>query len=64
MRTLVEPAPWSRCKYCGGELRFKVIETANQTLDLEQEIFICVICGHERGYLANHDPRAPHSMAA
>ena len=64
MRILVEPAPWSRCERCSGELRLKVIETASRTLDMENEIFVCVICGHEQSYTVDHDPHAPHSPAA
>ena len=35
MRTLVEPPPSSQCDLCGGELRLKLIEPANRTLDIE-----------------------------
>jgi uncharacterized protein with PIN domain len=64
MRTLVEPAPWSRCEHCRGELRLKVIETENRTLDLELEIFVCVSCGRERWLAVDHDRHAPHSNLA
>src|SRR5450631_4080048 len=47
MRTLVEPPPSSHCDRCGGELRLKQIESANCTLDLENEILVCIKCGVE-----------------
>jgi len=47
MRTLVEPPPSSHCDVCGGELRLKQIEAANRTLDLDNEIFVCVKCYRE-----------------
>jgi uncharacterized protein with PIN domain len=55
MRTLVEPPPSSRCELCGGELRLKLIESANPALDLDHEIFVCVKCGHEQSYTMIHD---------
>ena len=60
MRTLVEPPPSSRCELCGGELRLKVIESANRTLDLDNEIFVCVKCGHERSCTMSHNHTARH----
>jgi hypothetical protein len=45
MRTLVQPPPSTQCDHCGGELRLKLVEPANRTLDLENEIFVCSI-GH------------------
>ena len=61
MRTLVKPPPSSRCDLCGGELRLKLIEPANRALDLENEIFVCANCGHERSYTVVHDPHTPHT---
>jgi uncharacterized protein with PIN domain len=54
MRTLVEPPPSSRCDICGGELRLKQIESANRTLDLDNEIFVCVKCGREQACTVGH----------
>jgi uncharacterized protein with PIN domain len=59
MRTLVEPPPSSRCDLCGGELRLKLIE-ANRTLDMENEISVCVKCGHEQSYTVSHNHTARH----
>lgn len=64
MRTLVEPPPSSRCNLCGGELLFKLIESANHTLDLDNEIFVCVQCGREHSYIVRHDRRMPTPKAA
>jgi len=64
MRTLVEPPPSSRCELCGGELRLMLIEPANRELDLEDEIFVCVNCGHEEAYIVKHNHNMPHSKAA
>ena len=55
MRTLVEPPPTSRCQHCGGELRLKKIESANRTLDLDNEIFVCIKCGSEQTCAVNHN---------
>ena len=44
MRALVPPPPSLRCELCGGELRFKRI--ANRVYGLDNEIFVCVNCGH------------------
>jgi hypothetical protein len=57
MRTFVEPPPSSRCKFCGGELRLKLIESAKPNLDLDNEIFVCVKCGHEQSYAVSHHNR-------
>ena len=64
MRTLIQPPPSSRCDLCGGELRLKLIEPANQTFDLENEIFVCANCGHEQSYTVAHDHYTPHSKVA
>lgn len=55
MRRLVQPPPSSRCELCGGELQLKHIESANRTLELDCEIFVCVKCSHEQSYTVNHD---------
>jgi hypothetical protein len=47
MHTIAQPPPSSRCDQCGGELRLKLIETADRGLDLEYEIFVCANCGCE-----------------
>ena len=57
MRTFIEPPPSSRCKFCGGELQLKLIESANPNLDLDHEIFICVNCGREQSYAVSHHNR-------
>jgi uncharacterized protein with PIN domain len=64
MRTLVQPPPSSRCDVCGGELRLKQIELANRTLDLDNEIFVCVTCGRERLFIVSHDHSMPDPKAA
>jgi hypothetical protein len=64
MRVLVEPPPWSQCDKCGGELRLKLIEQADPTLDLEHEIFVCVSCGCEKWYTVDHNRQSPHSKVA
>jgi uncharacterized protein with PIN domain len=64
MRTLVEPPPSSRCDLCGGELLLKLIESANPTLELDNEIFVCVKCGREQSYTVRHDRKMPSPKAA
>jgi hypothetical protein len=58
MRTLVQPPPSTHCDLCGGELRLKLVEPANRTLDLEIEIFVCVNCGRELSCVVDHDKYA------
>src|ERR1019366_1607654 len=60
MRTLVEPPPSSRCDRCSSELRLKLIESANLTLDLENEIFVCVKCGVEQSCTVSHNRNVGH----
>ena len=60
MRKLVNPPPWSRCGLCRGEMRLKLIVPADHARDLENEIFVCADCGHERTFTAMHDPYTPH----
>jgi hypothetical protein len=55
MRTLVEPPPTAHCTHCGGELQLKTIEVANRTLDLENQILLCVKCGREHACTVNHN---------
>jgi len=64
MRTLVQPPPCSRCELCGGELLLKLVERASFALDLENEIFVCANCGHEKLYVGHHDPYMPHTKVA
>lgn len=64
MRTLVQPPPSSRCERCGGELRFKAIETANHPADLDIECFVCASCGGEKSFGVNRDHYRPRSMVA
>ena len=61
MRTLVEPPPTSHCIDCGGELRLQHIEVANQTLALENEIFVCVKCGREHACTVSHNHNVSHA---
>jgi hypothetical protein len=60
IRTLVEPPPSSRCDFCGGELRLKQIESANRTLDLDYEIFVCVKCDREQTCIVSHNHTVRH----
>jgi len=60
MRTLVEPPPSSRCDLCGSELRLKQIESANRTLDLDNEILVCVKCGREQSCTVSHNHTVRH----
>lgn len=64
MRMLVEPAPSSRCKHCGGELRLQRVEPENLILDLVNEIFQCARCGREAHYVVRHDHHLPHYKVA
>ena len=64
MRTLIQPPLSSRCDLCSSELRFKLIESANRTLNLDNEIFVCVKCGHEQSYAVSHDHNMPDPKAA
>ena len=72
MRTLVEPPPTSRCDLCGGELRLKLVEPANRELDepakreldLDNEILVCVNCGHEQSNIVKHNHNMPAPKAA
>ncbi len=64
MRTLVQPPPSSQCHFCGGELRFKRIETASRTLELNNEIFVCAKCGREQSYTVSQDHMMPDPKAA
>jgi len=50
-----KPPSSSRCELCGGELRFKLIEPANRVYGLDDEIFVCVYCGHEQIYIVARD---------
>jgi uncharacterized protein with PIN domain len=60
MRKLVQPPPFTRCDLCGGELRLKLVETANSALDLENEIFVCSSCNRELSFVVDHDKYAGH----
>jgi uncharacterized protein with PIN domain len=60
MRTLVDPPPSSRCDLCSGELRLKQIELANRSLDLENEIIVCIKCGREQSYTVSHNYTVRH----
>jgi len=64
MRTLIQPPPSSQCDLCGGELRLKKIVSADQTFDLEKEIFVCANCGHELSSTVPHNHTTPHTKAA
>ena len=61
MRTHVEPPPTTRCHDCQGELRLKeVIEPVNGVLEVDEEIFVCVKCGHEQTCIVSHNHYEPH----
>ncbi len=60
MRTLVQPPPSTHCDLCGGELRLKLVEPANRTLHLQNEIFVCAICDRELSCIVDHDRYAKH----
>ena len=64
MRTLVQPPPSSHCDLCGGELQLKKIGSANRTLELEDEILVCVTCGRERRYTVSHNHTVPNPKAS
>jgi hypothetical protein len=63
MRTLVEPPPSSHCNLCGGELRLKLIESANSHLDLDSEILVCIKCGREQSCIVSHNHNVGHMLA-
>ena len=61
MRTHVEPPPSLHCNHCSGELRVKgVIEPVSETLELGEEVFVCVKCGREQVCIVSHDNYQPH----
>ena len=60
MRTITQPPPSSLCDRCGGELRLKLVETADRTLDLENEIFVCIKCGVELSCIVSHNHNVGH----
>ena len=61
MRTHVEPARVAHCDHCAGELRLKeVLESVNPTLDLDEQIFVCVKCGREQTRIVSHSHYQPH----
>ena len=64
MRPLTQPPPSSRCDLCGSELRFKLIEPADPTFDLEIQIFVCTNCGRELSYVVSHNRYMPHPKVA
>jgi hypothetical protein len=64
MRTITQPPPSSHCNQCGGELRLKLIETADRGLNLENEIFVCENCDREHSLTVNHDRKMPQTNAA
>jgi hypothetical protein len=58
MRTLIQPPPSTHCDRCGGELRLKLVEPANRTMNLENEIFVCASCDREISFIVKHDKYA------
>ena len=64
MRTLVQPPPSSHCDLCGGELRLKKVESDTRELDWEDEVLVCVNCGHELSCTVAHNHTAPHAKVA
>ncbi len=51
----------SHCDFCGGELRLKKVESTNRELDWEDEVLVCVNCGHELSCTVAHNHTAPHA---
>jgi len=64
MRTLVQPPPSSHCDLCGGELRLKKVESVTRELDWEDEVLVCVSCGHELSCTVAHNHTVPHAKVA
>jgi hypothetical protein len=62
MRTLIQPPPSTHCDLCGGELRLKLIESANRALDLDREIIVCVKCGREQSCTVSHNLNVRHML--
>jgi uncharacterized protein with PIN domain len=56
MRAMVEPPPSSRCTLCGGDLRLKLVESADHILGRQKEIFLCAKCGHQHSYAVDSNP--------
>jgi hypothetical protein len=42
-------------------LRLKQIESANHTLDLDNEVFVCIKCGREQLCTVTHNHHVGHS---
>ncbi len=64
MRTHVEPPSAARCGHCASELRLKeVVESVNPTLDLDEQVFVCVECGREQTCIVSHNHYQPHLKA-
>jgi hypothetical protein len=62
MRTLVSPPPSQRCDICHGELRLKQIEPVGPMfLELDIEIFVCAVCGHEKSLRVSRDHYSAHA---
>jgi hypothetical protein len=55
MRALVEPPPTTRCALCGGELRLKLIEPANQSFGWVKNVYVCANCDHKQTYATSQD---------
>ncbi len=60
MRKLVAPLLSTHCKLCGGELVLKRVESVNQPLEIDAQIYLCVKCGHEHSLTVTHDPYTAH----
>jgi rRNA maturation endonuclease Nob1 len=58
MRALVPLPPSTHCDLCGGELRLKLVEPANRTMDLENEVLVCANCGRELSCVVDRDRHA------
>jgi hypothetical protein len=56
MRPLVAPPPTLHCDRCGGELRLKQLELADQQWGRQSEVFVCVNCGRQRSFTVSVDP--------
>src|ERR1035437_9635577 len=58
MRPMNTPPP-SHCE-CGGELRLKAVECANEGLDLDVQTLVCRRCGRDVTMTTAHDHLSPH----
>jgi len=53
MRALTPPAPLSRCPDCGGELRLKRVERADDLPELQKQTLACADCEREQIFIVD-----------